>query len=205
MEKNELDGKKGLPLRFWGEEYMGVIGGLLLKRPLLFDNYKSGVLYREFHDMSDIMETSNFLSDIMVIDDLLSQMSVRMKPLPDHFLTYKNLLLTLWARNWLELPMETLPIGLEIFRHFFTFLFSYDETVCEEKEAVIDASVKESFLCWLAEETGVPKETISLRAGHILETLFDEIESEYGRVSVTDLDPRYGFLFLLSREANDEC
>ena len=84
---------KGLPVSFWGEEYMGVIGGLLLKRPLFFDNYKRGVLYREFHDMSDITETSNILSDIMVMDDLLSMMPIRFKPLPDHFLTYKNLLL----------------------------------------------------------------------------------------------------------------
>jgi Family of unknown function (DUF6178) len=205
-KKNSWTDDKGLPLRFWGEEYMGVIGGLLLKRPLFFDNYKRGVLYREFHDLPDIMETSDFLSDIMVIDDLLSQIPIRIKPLSDHFLTYKNLLLTLWARNRLELPMETLPIDLETFRHFFTFMFSCDETIRKEKkEAVIDASVKESFLYWLAEETGAAKETISLRVGHILETLFNEIESEYGRVSVTDLDPRYGFLFLLSREANDEC
>jgi len=204
-KKSWMD-NKGLPVRFWGEEYMGVIGGLLLKRPLFFDNYKRGVLYREFHDVSDITETSNILSDIMVMDDLLSMMPIRFKPLPDHFLTYKNLLLTLWARNRLELPMETLPIGLETFRHFFTFMFSYDETACEkEKGVVIDESVKKSFLSWIAEETEMAIEEISLRAGHILETLFNEIESEYGRVSVADLDSRYGFLFLLTREANDEC
>jgi hypothetical protein len=85
-------------------------------------------------------------------------------------------------------------------------LFSCDETERKEgKESVIDASVKESFLSWCAEAAGMTKEEISLRAGHVMESLFCEIESEYGRVSAADLDPRYGFLFLLTREANDEC
>jgi len=197
---------KGLNLSFWGEEYMGVIGGLLLKRPLFFDNYKRGVLYREFDDMTDIRETGTIISDILVMDDLLSRMAIDVGPLPDQFLTCKTLLLTLWARNWLGLSMKPVPIDMNTFRQFFTFLFSCDETGRKEgRESVVDASVKESFLTWCAEETGMTTEEISLRAGHVMESLFSEIESEYGRVSAADLDPRYGFLFLITREANDEC
>ncbi|MBW2219205.1 MAG: hypothetical protein JRF40_06920 [Deltaproteobacteria bacterium] len=197
--------ENGLPLSFWGEEYMGVIGGLLLKRPLFFDNYRQGVLYRDFQNMSDIMESRSMLSDIMVMDDLLSLMSINFKPLPDHFLTYKNLLLTLWARNRLDLPMEAAPIGLDKFLFFYKFMFSnYEKSDRTEDEATIDASVKESFLYWLSEETKMTVEKISLKAGHILESLFREIESEYGRVSVQDLDPRYGVLFLLEQEAKNE-
>jgi len=132
-------------------------------------------------------------------------MPINFKPLSDHFLTYKNLLLTLWARNRLDLPMEAAPIDLDKFLFFYEFMFSDSEKPGRtEDEATIDASVKESFLYWLSEETEMTEEKISLRAGHILESLFREIESEYGRVSVQDLDPRYGVLFLLKQEARNE-
>jgi len=33
---------------------MGVLGGILLKKPLFYDNYKTGVLYREFTSAEDV-------------------------------------------------------------------------------------------------------------------------------------------------------
>jgi hypothetical protein len=47
----------GLPLSFWGEAWLGVLGGLLIKRPLYYDNYESGVLYREFATLEEIQRT----------------------------------------------------------------------------------------------------------------------------------------------------
>ncbi len=46
-----------LPLGFWGEAWLGVLGGLLIKKPLFFDNYQTGVLYREFRSLADIQTT----------------------------------------------------------------------------------------------------------------------------------------------------
>lgn len=190
--------EKALPLSFWGEDYMGVVGGLLLKRPLFFDNYKRGVLYRDFEQMSEILESQRALSDIGILDDLLSHLDIRIDPFPDHFLTYKNMLLTLWARSWLDLPAEPAPIDLSLFRRFYAFVFTgAGRSDSEEKEVVIHESVKASFLDWLSKETDIARETIGTTAGHILENLFAEIASEYGRVAAKDLDARYGFLFLL--------
>jgi hypothetical protein len=64
-----------LTLHFWEEHLMGIIGGLLIKRPLYFDNYKTGVLYREFETMTDIRRTRAALRRAMAFDDLFSCLS----------------------------------------------------------------------------------------------------------------------------------
>jgi hypothetical protein len=57
--------------------------------------------------------------------------------------------------------------------------------------------MKESFLSWLSDRTGLANYEISGKLGHTLENLFGEIESEYGKVSSKDLDPRNIHLFLI--------
>ena len=46
--------REDLPLTFWGETWLGGVGGLLLKRPLFYDNYRTGKLYREFESIKEI-------------------------------------------------------------------------------------------------------------------------------------------------------
>ena len=61
---------QGLLLGFWSEEWLGVLGGLLIKKPLFFDNYKTGVLYREFVSMEDItwvMQTMDTVKGIILL------------------------------------------------------------------------------------------------------------------------------------------
>ena len=49
---------RGFSLTFLGETWLGVVGGLLLPRPLYFDNYASGVLYRPFANVNDLVESA---------------------------------------------------------------------------------------------------------------------------------------------------
>jgi len=82
----------GLPLTFWGEKWTGVLGGILVKKPLFFDNYKSGLLFREFLSINDIKETETELDKIFAFDNLLSLMTLKLKPLSFYgFLTHQNL------------------------------------------------------------------------------------------------------------------
>ena len=82
----------GLPLTFWGEEWTGVLGGVLLKKPLFFDSYKSDLLFREFVSINDIKETETKLDKIFAFDHLLSLMALKLKPLSFYgFLTHKIL------------------------------------------------------------------------------------------------------------------
>ncbi|MEE8542157.1 MAG: DUF6178 family protein [Desulfobacterales bacterium] len=183
----------GLPLSFYGEEWVGVLGGLLIKKPLYFDNYQTGVLYREFEKLDEVKQTQAGLNEMMAFDRLLSMMEIANERLTRHpLLTYKNLLLTLWVRNETGLSRELDPVGPETFGPFFEKLWVPDQIPRR-----IKTSSKTSFLNWLSNRTGLKPFEISERVGPTLENLFGEIESELGPVAAQDLDPRYVHLFLL--------
>ena len=189
----------GLRLTFWGEQWLGVLGGLLLKKPLFYDNYKSGVLYREFASFEDIQTTEDNLNQIKAVDDLLSLMSIDIdRPSSYGFLTYKNLILTLWARHYLDLPTDKLtPLALADFKPFFEALLPGPVSDGVEKALRVSRLMKQRFLDWLANDTGLKDTEITAHLGQNLESLFEDIESELGRVNSEDLDPRYVQLFLL--------
>jgi len=185
--------KEGLPLRFWDEEWMGVLGGLFIKKPLFYDNYKTGVLYREFVSIDDIRATENILHEIIAFDDLFSLMTIKLEPiLSNLFLTYKNLVLTLWAKHYLGLPDKFAPLTFDEFITIFNDLWSG-----EDKPRKIRLPMKDSFLNWLCDTTGFDPAEISQRLGKTLENLFSEIESELGEVLKKDLDPKFIQLFLI--------
>lgn len=184
--------KEGLPLSFWGEKWLGVLGGLLIKKPLFFDDYRTDVLYREFISMEEITETENVLNEIIAFDDLLSYMRIKVEPVEGGFLTHKNLILTLWARSYLGLSIELQPLSIYEFNSFFDELWAD-----RDQPRTISLPMKKSFLDLLAGQTGLTHSEITLRVGHTLENLFNELEEEYGNVSKKDLDPRYILLFLI--------
>ena len=183
---------KGLPLSFWGEEWMGALGGLLIKKPLFYDNYKTGELYREFISIDDIKKTEYILNEIIAFDELFSLISIEPDPAAKGYLTYKNFILTLWVRHTLGLSEKLIPLTFDEFRGFFDDLWA-------DKEQLRKTSlpIKESFLDWVSSKTGLVHYEISQRLGQSFENLFKEIESEYGKVSRNDLDPRYIHLFLI--------
>ena len=193
--------RNGLRLTFWGEQWMGVLGGLLLKKPLFYDNYKTGVLYREFASLEDIEAMEDILKQVKAVDDLLSLMPIDLdKPSSYGFLTYKNLILTLWARHYLKLPGKGLKaISLNKFKTFIEELLPAHPTRGTGKLRKIPAVMKSRFLTWLEADTGLRDFEITGRLGPTLENLFKEIESELGRIILDNLDPRYIQLFLLTK------
>lgn len=185
---------QGLSLNFWGEEWLGVLGGLLIKRPLFFDNYKTGVLYREFESSTELEQTRKILNDIIAFDRLLSLTDIRIHPSTTRVgvLFYKNLVLTLWARHYLGLPGEAAHLTMSQFRQFYGSLWRK-----KTRPKKIADAMKSSFLSFLAQKTGLEALDITHQVGPILENLFLEIEREYGEVSADDLDARYVQLFLI--------
>ena len=191
-------GSQGLPLAFWNEAWLGYLGGLLIQRPLFFDNYATGDLYREFNKRQDITTTGKVLDQIIAVDSLFDRMALAVAPFPDRMLTYQNLLLTLWARDTLDpadrdrqVPMgrvspQTLTLTVAELKSFFKKLFGRDTA-----DARIGDTMKQAFAVWVARRTGLADYQVSDTFGHIFETLFDELESEYGKVAVKDLNARY--------------
>jgi len=186
---------KGLLLGFWGEDWTGMLGGLLIKKPLFFDNYKTGELYREFNSIDDINKTESVLNEIIAFDEIFSLISIEPDPAVKDFLTYKNFILTLWARHTLGLSEKLIALTIEEFRTFFDGLWEG-----KEQPRKTSLSIKESFLDWVSSKTELMNYEISQKLGQSFNDLFDEIENEYGTVPRNDLDPRYIHLFLVANK-----
>jgi hypothetical protein len=187
-----------MELTFWDEAWMGLLGGLMLDRPKYYDPDLPAAHYRDFLTHAEVEEIGRGLDRLIAVDQLFKEMDVTLKRLDrDRFLTYKNLLLTLWTRARLELPAidgasTTMAIPLPAFKPFYTSLWSD----LDGRRCISDAE-KQNFLLWAAETSGQPAETLSDRLGTVFEALFDEIESELGSVRTGDLDVRHVNLFLL--------
>jgi hypothetical protein len=186
---------QGLSLTFWGEDWLGVLGGLLVKKPLYFDNYRTGTLYRDFESRQEIKASDAVLREIIAVDDILSLSRMDPQPYSSYrFLTYKNFLLTLWAQEALGLSATAEPLNIEHFGQFFEQLWTSGA-----KPGKIRRSMRESFLKWLASRSGLKAEQVSANLAGTLEKLFLELEDEYGAVQAKDLDPRFIQHFLIER------
>jgi hypothetical protein len=141
----------------------------------------------------------DIFNQVVAVDDLLSLLPIELdQPSSYGFLTYKNLILTLWARHYLKLSTEKLkPLTLNEFKPFLEELLPGQPTKGADQIRKILQEMKQNFLDWLAADTGLKDFEITGRLGQTLENLFEEIESELGRVTIKDLDPRYIQLFLL--------
>jgi hypothetical protein len=191
---------RGLPLSFWDEEWLGVLGGLLLKRPLFFDNYRNGELYRNFATFEDVQSTAQNLEQMMAFDTLLRVMDLKPGPLAGHrFITYKNFLLTLWGRDYLNLAPEPAALSMRELRDMFSALFIDAKEPSSRPAFKINPAMRPALLAWLAAQSGLQDEEISERIGAPLEALFTELENEYGQVAPRDLDPRYILHFILQQ------
>jgi hypothetical protein len=135
------------------------------------------------------------------VDDLLSLMTINLdQPSSYGFLTYKNLILTLWARHYLHLQEEILkPFALKEFIPFFEDLLPGKPDPANIQPRKIPMGMKTHFLEWLAANSGLRDFEITERLAPTLEALFQEIENDLGSVAANDLDPRYVLLFLLKR------
>ncbi len=194
---------KKLPLGFWGEAWLGVLGGLLIKKPLFFDNYQTGVLYREFRSLEDIQATQILLNQIIRFDQILGAMTddltLFLQSLPSRqSLSYKSLILTRWAQCHIGLSPENVPIPMDSFILFFRELFGKVGKTEPAKPVRIRKMMKSSFLRWLSEKTGWTSSELTERSGPEMERLFAELEADLGGVSEANLNPRYIQLFLVA-------
>lgn len=189
--------RANLRLSFWGETFMGVIGGLMIPKPLYFDNYATGTIYREFEEAEDIHVTEALLNQIMSLDRLFDLLCVEApQDQTHHPLTYQNLLLTMWAAHCSG-RFESLPIGaaipLEAFKTHYATLWN------RRHPPAIKTEVKSSFAQWVADSSGMTLGEVSLHYGEIFTDLFREIEDEYATIAVDDLDPRFIQLFRIRK------
>jgi hypothetical protein len=197
--------RRHLPLSFLGETFLGVMGGLLLDRPLYFDNYKTGDLYRHFASLSDIQTTRKAIDQIMGIDGLLARLDPDITTFKKGVLTYKSLILTLWAKDRLGLAPDLSPIGTDRFKPFFTALFAGEpdmkisdpDTGSHVKGSHQTKDIRSDDLAlWACEAIGTD---LPVPVYDLLRDLVTEIREEYATVHPDRIDPRFMPHFLLKK------
>ena len=200
--------EQNLPLSFLGEYFLGIMGGLFLDRPLYFDNFANGELYRHFAALADITKTRQALDQIMGLDRLLTYLEPDLASFQKGVLTYKSLILTLWAKDRLGLAKDLTPIAADTFKPFFTALFSGN--IAEDSDSIsapppvgIDAPGDPrpgDLILWAAQASGLD-DTADLPGPvtDMLLGLISEIQEEYGTVSPSRVDPRFIPHFLLKK------
>ena len=192
--KDSFISANDLPLSFFSEKWLGIAGGLMLKRPLYYDNYETGVLYRDFKSLKEIRETEREVEKLIETDRLIKAVDPDISAFEDVMLTYKTLLLTMWARDRLSLGSPVKAIVMNSFKPFYTSLFS------EDGSGRIDRVKRDDFIDWLTEIAGGEERKASSLTAEMADDLFDELESEYGAVKVEDLEPKFAPHFLLKEE-----
>jgi len=183
-----------LPLSFLGETYLGTIGGLMLDRPLFYDTSATGNLLRNFKTLLDIQTTDNLLSEVISLDMILSKLNVDVQSFKEGILTYKTMILTLWARSRLNLENTLAPIEISRFKEFFMALFA------QSSSSQFEVPVQLSDLnLWIQETTQMSEDDIPVPFLNLLSNLITELEEEYGTVDPNDIDPRFIPHFLLTK------
>ncbi len=190
MEKNNL------PLSFLGETYLGVIGGLLIERPMFFSNYADKVLYRHFASLNDIKATGRILEEIISLDEFLADLPIDMSTFSRGVLTYKSIILTLWTRNRTGLTttpeLSLAPIPMDRLKAFFTDLFQGGDGITDDRA--------KDLALWAAEASDQKGTDLPSPLQAVLYAIIRELEEEYGHVTPENLDPRYIPHFLLASE-----
>ncbi len=196
---------QGEALSFWDEQWMGVLGGLLIKRPLYFDNFRKNVIYREFEQIAEIHEVESVLDTIMAADELLARINVDVSRFAGDGLTYKNMLLTMWANDFLGRTADEGALTYDDLKTFFKSLFPNQNNVMSDSGLPlsnrIPLDMKNAMMDWLSRVTGQERFELSRRLASVLEALFLELEDEYGPVAFKDLDPKFILHFRVSDDS----
>lgn len=202
--------KKRLPLSFLCEDFLAVLGGLFLDRPLLFvkdaevldtkeiktklEISDSGAMYKNFQSVFEIEQASKTLDKIIAIDEMLDKADFDISSFTQGILTYKSLILTLWAKRCLNLELSLEPIDIKVFKKFFIQLFSSFDNSSYDSSNKDKSKGKETIqlsdmISWISEISGI--ENISKNLIMVLENLLEEIKDEYASLDENDIDPRF--------------
>ncbi len=183
--------KNNLPLSFLDEKWLGIAGGLMLDRPLFYDNFSTKESYRNFKSFNEIQDIEIEVAKIIETDKILSKFDIDIKSFSKGILTYKSLFFTLWTKDHLKMDDSLSPIPVDKFKDFFAALFSSKE------ESKIDNLKRKDFIVWISKKIKTELKDISESFIFVVNEMFDEIEEEYGQVNVQDIDLRFTRHFLL--------
>ncbi len=180
---------------FWGDEWGGILDGILFTKPLLFSEKEDKTTYRDFVSLEDVREIDTVLDRIAVIDKLLETViadsDIESLDETDDF-TFYQILFTFWigrvcglSDGLRVLNVDEAKSALEKLRKGET---APPYKMAENKDEFIKGL---SFLILESEEIdrSITEETLSI--------IWDAFTDEYEMISTDDLEPRYSRFILI--------
>jgi hypothetical protein len=177
--------RNGLDAGFWGDEWGGMLRGILMKRPLFYK-----LELQPFEALSEVKNAGDILHKVLLLDKLMERISdsfaLKTDMLKDPLFTFQTLLFHSWAIRKLNLGGSFTPLSIEQTRGFFTLIRGKEAappyTLKDYKEIFLGDSIS------LVQDIG-PDEKALLQ--DTLTGLWEEFTEEYALVDTAALDPRF--------------
>lgn len=177
--------KNGLDEGFWGDEWGGMLKGILMKRPLF---YKGD--FRPFESLSEVKIAGDILNRVVFLDKLMENISdlfgLQRDQFKDPLLTFHAILFHSWAVRKMDPEGGFAPLSVEKTREFFRLMRGNETAPPYKLMDYRDVFVGDCIS--LAGE--IDPETKTL-LHETLSGLWEEFAEEYAMVDLASLDPRF--------------
>ncbi|OGP96376.1 MAG: hypothetical protein A2Z39_03730 [Deltaproteobacteria bacterium RBG_19FT_COMBO_46_9] len=182
--------RQGLNPFFWGDEWGGILKGVLEKRPLFFSGLREGHEYRPFESISELEKCRDIIHRLISLDGLFERISseypLDTEMLKDPLLNLYPLLFSFYARRQLNLGHSFLPLSLEQTREFFRVVRSQEKAPPFRMPGFKDIFISE----FISYGTTDDSDQIDLLKD-TLYRIWEEFSEEYAMVEESDLDARF--------------
>jgi hypothetical protein len=182
--------RQGLNPDFWGDEWGGILKGVLEKMPLFFTGLREGREYRPFESLSELDKCRDVIHRLISLDRLFERISsdhpLDTEMLRDPLLNLHPLLLSFYARRQLNLGQGFLPLSLEQTREFFRVMRGGEKAPPFRMPGFKDIFINEFISYGTAADPGqkdLLKDTLS--------RMWEEFSEEYAMVEEPALDARF--------------
>ena len=181
---------------FWGDEWSGILDGILLSKPLLYSEKMEKTSYRDFVSLDEIKETETVIDRMIVLDKLLEVFipvrNIEQLTEKDMELTFYQVIFTSWIRRLSDLKPELAPLSLDEARSAFKTLRKGETSPPFKMTGFKDEFIKEF----------TSPEKISGDIDPFLENtlslVWDQFAEEYALIDADDLEPRYSSFILIN-------
>jgi hypothetical protein len=182
--------RQGLNPYFWGDEWGGILKGVLEKRPLFFSGVREGREYRPFESLSELEKCRDIIHRLIPLDRLFERISseypLDTEMLKDPLLNLYPLLFSFYARRQLKLEDGFLPLSLEQTREFFRVARREEKAPPFRMPGAKDIFISE----FISYGTTAASDKIDLLKD-TLSRMWEDFSEEYAMVEESDLDARF--------------
>ena len=188
--KNSWFNNQGLGVGFWGDQWAGLLSGILMSKPRLYNGLEGKDEYRDFEHLSELDECRRLVDRVKALDRLLWRLTGLYpleKGLTDQAgLTFHQLLFNLWARQTLNLKPCFAGLSSKQVKKLFIRLRAGENSPPHRMPGFGDIFVMD-FMSYASGFEPV----ISANLTEALSMIWKEFLAEYEWVPSKDLDARF--------------